>query len=98
MRKKKMTTWSLTMLPKNQWVNEEIKRNLQNTLRQTTMKTQPYKIYGMLPKHFKGNSQQYRPSKNRKNLKSNNRKIKKRTNNTESQPKTGKHKHMRGNK
>ena len=32
---------------KNQWVNEEIKKEIKNTLRQMIMKTQPLKIYGM---------------------------------------------------
>ena len=31
---------------KSQWVNDEIKE-LKNTLGQMTMKTQPYKTYGM---------------------------------------------------
>ena len=35
---------------KNQWVNEEIKKEIKNTLRQMIMKTQPLKIYGMLQK------------------------------------------------
>ena len=30
------------MLLKNQWVNDEIKEEIKNTLRQMTMKTQPY--------------------------------------------------------
>ena len=58
---KKLTTWSLNnMLLKNQWVNEEIKRELKKkktTSRQMTMKTQPFKIYRMPQKQFlDGNS------------------------------------------
>ena len=30
------------MLLKNQWVNDEIQEKIKNTLRQMTMKTQPY--------------------------------------------------------
>ena len=42
---------------KNQWVNEEIKRNLKNTSRQMIMNAQPFKIYGMLQKQcLEGNS------------------------------------------
>jgi len=45
---KKPTTWRLNnMLLKNQWGNEEIKKEIKNTLRQMIMKTQPLKIYGM---------------------------------------------------
>ena len=45
---KKMTTWRLNdMLLKNQWVNEEFKKEIKNTLRQMIMKTKPLKIYGM---------------------------------------------------
>ena len=45
---KKPTTWRLNnMLLKNQWVNEEIKKEIKNTLREMIMKTQPLKIYGM---------------------------------------------------
>ena len=49
---KKPTAWRLNnMLLKNQWVNEEIKKEiLKNTSRQMIMKTQPLKIYGMLRK------------------------------------------------
>ena len=38
------------MLLKNQWVNEEIKGKFKNTSRQTIMKIQPFRIYGILPK------------------------------------------------
>ena len=39
---KKPTTWRLNnMLLKNQWVNEEIKKEIKNTSRQMIMKTQP---------------------------------------------------------
>ena len=31
---------------------EEIKKEIKNSLRQMTMKTQPYKFYGMPPKQF----------------------------------------------
>ena len=45
---KKLNTWRLNnMLLKNQWVNEEIKKEIKNTLREMIMKTQPLKIYGM---------------------------------------------------
>ena len=37
---------------KNQWVNEEIKGKFKNTSRQMTMKTQPFKIYGVPQKQF----------------------------------------------
>ena len=49
---KKLITWRLkNMLIKNQCVNSEIQEEiLKNTLRQMTMKTQPYKIYGMQQK------------------------------------------------
>ena len=42
------------MLLKNQWVNDEIKEEIvfKNTLRQMTMKTQAYIIYGMQQKQF----------------------------------------------
>ena len=55
---KKPTTWRLNnMLLKNQWVNEEIKKEIKNTWRQMIMKTQPLKIYGMLQKqHSEGSS------------------------------------------
>ena len=46
--RKKWTTWRLNnMLLKNQWVNEEIKKEIKNTYRQVIMKTKPFKIYGM---------------------------------------------------
>ena len=47
------------------------KRKLRNTLRQMTMKTQPYKIYSMKQKQaLEVSSQRYWPSsKNKKNLK-----------------------------
>jgi len=70
---KKLTTWRLNnMLLKNQWVNRKSRRKLKNTSRQMRMKTQPFKIDGMLQKQCsEGNSQQYRPSlKKKKNLKS----------------------------
>ena len=59
------------MLLKNQWVNEEIKKEIKNTWRQMAMKTQPYKIYETQQKQLlEGSSQRYRPSsKNKKNLK-----------------------------
>ncbi|WP_238405907.1 hypothetical protein, partial [Segatella copri] len=41
------TPWRLNnMLLKNQWVNEESRRKLKNTLRQMIMKTQPSKSMG----------------------------------------------------
>ena len=43
MRKKMITLRLNNMLLKNQWVNDEIKEEIKNTLRQMTMKTQPYK-------------------------------------------------------
>ena len=50
-KEKKPTPWRLNnMLLKNQWVNEEIKKEIKNTLREMIMKTQPLKIYGMLRK------------------------------------------------
>ena len=53
-------------------VNEEIKMELESTLRQFTMKTQPLKIYGMLQKQFLERSSQAflkkgLPQKRRKN-------------------------------
>ena len=47
------------MLLKNQWVNEEIKKEyLKRTLRQITVKTQPYKICERQQKQFvQGSSQ-----------------------------------------
>ena len=46
------------------------RRNL-NTSRQTSMKTQTYKIYGIPQKQFlEGSSQQYRPSSKKKQEKS----------------------------
>ena len=47
------------------------KKKFKNTLRQMTMKTQLYKIYGMQQKQFlEGSSQWYRPSsRNKKYLK-----------------------------
>ena len=38
---KKLTTWTLNnmLLLKNQWVNEEIKKEIKNTLRKMIMKT-----------------------------------------------------------
>jgi len=45
----KLTMWILNnMLLKNQWVNEEIKKEIKNISRQMIMMTQPLKIYGML--------------------------------------------------
>ena len=45
---KKLTTWRLNnMLLKNQWVNEEIKKEIKKYPRDMIMKTQPLKIYGM---------------------------------------------------
>ena len=42
---------------KNQWVNEKITRKIKKYSRQMTMKTQPFKIYGMLQRHcLEGNS------------------------------------------
>ena len=60
------------MLLKNKWVNKEIKKKIFKIWRQMTMKTQPFKIYGMLQKQFlEGSIQQNRPSsKKKKNLKS----------------------------
>ena len=59
------------MLLKKKWVKVKSKGKFKNTMRQLTMKTQPYKIYGMQQKQsLEGSSQQYRPSsKNKKNLK-----------------------------
>ena len=46
---KKLSTWRpKNKLIKNQWINEKTKKEIKNTLRQMAMKTQPYKIYGML--------------------------------------------------
>ena len=39
-------------LPKNPNINDKSKKKLKNILRQMTMKTQPYKICGMLQKVF----------------------------------------------
>ena len=46
---KKLTTWKLNnMLLKNQWFNEEIKREIKkNPSRQMIRKTQPFKMYCM---------------------------------------------------
>ena len=40
------------MLLENQWVNDEIKEEINKSLRQMTMKIQPYKIHGMQQKQF----------------------------------------------
>ena len=41
---KRMNTWRLdNMLLKNQWVNDKIKEEIRNTLRQTKIETQSYK-------------------------------------------------------
>ena len=48
----KKITWRLNnILLKKPWVNEEIKKEI-NTLRQMTVKTQPYKIYGIQQKQL----------------------------------------------
>ena len=55
------------MLLKNQWVNEETKQKFKNTLRQMIVKTQPFKIFGMLQKQcLEGNSDQYTLSSKKK--------------------------------
>ena len=42
-KKNSTITWRRNnALLKNQWINEETKREIKNTLRQMTMKTQPY--------------------------------------------------------
>jgi len=53
------------MLLKNQWVNEEIKKEIKNTLRQMIMKTQPLKIYGMPQKtqNCQSNPEKQKPSR-----------------------------------
>ena len=59
--------WRLNnMLPKNQWVNDEIRKYLEIK----KMKTQLYKIYWMWQKQFlEGSSSQHRPSsRNMKNF------------------------------
>jgi len=43
---KKLTTWRLNMLLKNQWVNEEIKGEIKDNSRQMIMKIQPFKSMG----------------------------------------------------
>ena len=40
------------MLLKNQWAKDEIKEEIKKYLETMTMKTQPYKIYGMQQKQF----------------------------------------------
>ena len=50
---KKMITWRLNnMLLKANRSMMKSKRKLKNNLRQMTMKTQPYKVYGMQQKQF----------------------------------------------
>ena len=45
--------WTLNNLPlNNQWVREEIKREIKNTLRQMKMETQLSKTYGIQQKQF----------------------------------------------
>ena len=47
-KEKKLTPWRLNSMPlKNQWVNEEIKREIKKYLIQMIKKTQPFKIYRM---------------------------------------------------
>ena len=76
-----------TITNKKKWVNEEIKKEVKNTLRQKKKKTQPYKIYGIMQKQFlEGSSQRNRASsQKKKNLKQFNiapKRIRKRTNKT----------------
>ena len=50
---KKMLTWRLNnMLLKTNGSMMKSKRKLKNNLRQMTMKTQPYQVYGMQQKQF----------------------------------------------
>ena len=60
------------MLLKNQWVNEEIDREIKKYLETNDNENKTIQIYGMLQKQYlEGTSQQYRPSaKKKKNLKS----------------------------
>ena len=55
--RKKTTIWRLNKkLVKNQWVNEELKKEIKKYL-ETNDKTQPFKIYGMPQKQcLEGNS------------------------------------------
>ena len=67
-----MVTWRPTCYqkPKGHSIMKS-KKNFKNTLKQMTMKTQPYKTYGMQQKQsLEGSSQWYRPSsKTKKKLK-----------------------------
>ena len=58
------------LLKKTKGSTRKSKGKLKNTSRQMIIKTQPFRIYGMMQKHcLKGNSQQYRSS-SKKNKKS----------------------------
>ena len=51
--RKKLTIWRLNnILLKNQWVNEEIKREIKKYLETNDNETQPLTIYGMPQKQF----------------------------------------------
>ena len=52
-KKEKAITWRLNnMLLKNQCVKDETKEEIKQYLKQMTMKTQPYTIYGVQQKQF----------------------------------------------